>query len=303
MKILILGYSNLFKKRILNVLLKNKIKFCIASKSHSRKEKKAYKWFRDYNYALMNSKADLVYISLPNSQHYTWTKRALDKKYHVVVDKPISLNLKEALKLIKIAKKKNRLLAEATFFNYHKQFEKSLKLLNGSKNIKLINTNFIIPMPKKNTFRMMKNLGGGCLMDMSPYAAATARLIGSGKLMKMQSNVNKNKQGLITSFNISCKFKNNYYFGYFCFGGEYRNNMTILSNKKHIEINNVFSPPSDKELKIIIKNNNKFQIDKIKKDDVFKNFFLKLIKNLKKNNFESYYKEILADAKFRDKIK
>ena len=51
-----------------------------------------------------------------------------------------------------------------------------------------INTNFIIPMPKRNSFRMSKKLSGGCLMDMGPYAAATARLLGSGKLLKMHTN-------------------------------------------------------------------------------------------------------------------
>ena len=81
MKILILGYSSLFKKRILNVLLKNNIKFCIASKSSVQKEKKAFSWYRSYSYALNHSNADLVYISLPNSFHYYWAKKFLENKY------------------------------------------------------------------------------------------------------------------------------------------------------------------------------------------------------------------------------
>ena len=78
-------------------------------------------------------------------------------------------------------------------------------------------------------------------MDMGPYAAATARLLGSGKLLKMHTSLNKNKQGLIISFNVFCKFEKNYYFGFFCFGGEYKNNMILFSKKKHIELNNIFS--------------------------------------------------------------
>ena len=302
MKILILGYSALFKKRIIKVLLDKKIKFCIASKTQPNNEKKAYKWFRDYNYALKNSKADLVYISLPNSNHYSWAKKALEKKYHVIVDKPITLNIKQAKILTSLAKKKNRLLAEATFFNYHDQFQKALKTINGYKNIKIITTNFIIPMPKKKSFRMQKRFAGGCYMDMSPYAAATARLLGFGKLLNIQSNVYKNKQGLITSFNISCKFKNNYYLGNFCFGGEYTNNMLLFSNKKKIEINNVFSPPSNKNLKILIRENNSFKQNKIKKDDIFKNFLNEIMNNLNKKIFKPYYKKILIDAEFRNKI-
>ena len=303
MKVLILGYSNIFRKRILNVLLKKKINFCVASKSVSIKNKNSFVKFKNYKDALNNSKANIVYISLANSLHYIWAKRALEKNYHVIVDKPITLKLKEVQKLLKIAKKRNKLLAEATFFNFHKQLTKSLKILKSEKKIKLINTNFIIPQPKLNSFRMSKKFGGGCLADMGPYAAATARILGSGKLINMTSNTYKNKKGLITSFNVSCKFKKNYYFGYFSFGGEYKNNMMLISEKQNIELNNVFSPPPNKKLDIIIKKNNSLKIRKVEKDDIFRNFFQEVLMSLKKNRYQIFYKRILLDAKFRDKIR
>ena len=287
---------------MLNVLLKNNIKFCIASKSSIKKENKAYGWYRSYDFALEHSNADLVYISLPNALHYHWAKKALNKNYHVIVDKPITDNYSQAKDLVKIAKIKKKLIAEATFYNYHKQFNQSVKLLNGVKNIKLINTNFIIPKPKNNSFRMSKKLSGGCVMDMSPYAAGTARLLGSGKLIKMHSSVIKNKVGLITSFNIFCKFEKNYYFGYFCFGGEYKNNMILFSDKKHIELNNVFSPPANKDLNILIKEKNASRIYKIKKSDVFENFFKQIKYSYNKKKFGFFYDAILSDAKFREKI-
>ena len=149
---------------------------------------------------------------------------------------------------------------------------------------------------------MSKKLSGGCLADMGPYAAGTARLLGSGKLLKMHTSVKKNKQGLIISFNIFCKFEKNYYFGFFCFGGEYKNNMILFSKKKYIELNNVFSPPSNKNLKILIKHKNSFYISKIKKCDVFEDFFKQVGYSYNKKKFDFYYKTILADAKFREKL-
>ena len=150
----------------------------------------------------------------------------------------------------------------------------------------------------------MKNkFGGGCVSDMGTYAAATARILGSGKLLHMKSNVYRNNEGLITSFNISCKFKKNYYFGYFSFGGEYKNNMILISDNQHVEINNVFSPPSNIDLKILVKKNNILKIRKIQKDDIFKRFFSEVTKCIKKKKFHNFYNKILIDAKFRDKIK
>jgi hypothetical protein len=78
--------------------------------------------------------------------------------------------------------------------------------------------------------------------------------------------------------------------------------MILFSKKKHIELNNVFSPPSNKDLKILIKQKNSFYINKIKKSDVFENFFKQVRYFYNKKKFDFYYKTILADAKFREKI-
>jgi hypothetical protein len=78
--------------------------------------------------------------------------------------------------------------------------------------------------------------------------------------------------------------------------------MILFSEKKHIELNNVFSPPSNKNLKILIKQKNSFYISKIKKCDVFENFFKQVRYSYNKKKFDFYYKTILADAKFREKI-
>ena len=67
---------------------------------------------------------------------------------NVIVDKPITTSLKETKELLKIAKRKKILLAEATLFNYHKVFKKILDLCKGKKNISHIQSNFNIPVVK-----------------------------------------------------------------------------------------------------------------------------------------------------------
>ena len=300
--ILILGYSSLVQRRIAKTLSSNNIKFCIASKSSPKKEKNTYGWFRDYNAALNLSRADIVYISLPNSLHYYWAKKALEKGYHVIVDKPLTENSKQAIHLIKIAKKKRRLLSEATFFNYHEQFNEAVKNVGGIKNIKFVNANFAIPLPKQNSIRMSKKLSGGCLMDMGPYAAGTARLFCSGKLLRLDKILVRNKKGLVVSFAILGKFTNTTFSGFFCFGGEYQNNLIIASDKEHVELNRVFSCPPDKNMKIIIKRNNKFYNKRIKKDNSFKNYLTKILESINQKKYSFYYKTILQDINFREKI-
>jgi len=300
--ILILGYSNLFRRRIFNVLVKNSIKFSIASKSSKVKEKKAYKWYTNYFKALHHSEADIVYISLANSHHYYWAKKALEKGYHVIVDKPLSKNYLQTKNLVTFAKKKKKLIAEATFFNYHKQFKEAVDFVNGINNIKFVNANFTIPLPKKDSILMSKKLSGGCMMDMGPYAAAVSRLFCSGKLIKMERVIKKNKKGLIISFSIFCQFKKTTYHGFFCFGGEYKSNLVFISKNKYVELNRVFSPPFDQKLIITLKNKNKIYKKKLKKENVFENFLRKIKQSLNKKNYNHFYQIALQDAKFRDKI-
>ena len=112
MKILILGYSNLCKRKIIPVFKKqfSKIEFCVCSKSQKKENIGASGWYKNYEDALKKSQADLVYISLPNSLHYYWARRFLQNNYHVIIDKPATLHFKQAESLVKLARRKGKLL-------------------------------------------------------------------------------------------------------------------------------------------------------------------------------------------------
>ena len=126
MKVLILGYSNIVKKRVLSILKEKKIKIFIASKSYKKKIPGIKEQFQSYEYALKKCKPNIVYISLPNSKHFEWAQKSLKHKYNTIIDKPITSNVKQLDELIKLSKKNKRLLVESTFFNYHIQIKKIL---------------------------------------------------------------------------------------------------------------------------------------------------------------------------------
>ena len=97
MKLLILGYSDFSKRRILPILGKKfyKINLGIASRTRFKKDTlKNILWFNDYKKAIELFQPDIIYISLPNSKHYYWSKYALKKKINVIVNKPIYLKIK-----------------------------------------------------------------------------------------------------------------------------------------------------------------------------------------------------------------
>ena len=106
LKVLLLGHSNLAKKRLINSFIKKKILFSVSSISEKKKIKGAYAQYNSYEDGLKKSLADIVYISLPNSLHYKWAKKSLEYGYHVIVDKPICEKMSKVNKLVNLSKKK-----------------------------------------------------------------------------------------------------------------------------------------------------------------------------------------------------
>ena len=302
MKILLLGYSNLAKKRILNHFIKKKYIVEIASISHKKKIKNISVQYSSYDFALKKSNANLIYISLPNSLHFKWAHKALSLGYHVVVDKPLCSTQKELDKLIKLSIKNKKLIAEATFFNYHKQFRRVLKLIGNLNNLKKIYCSFIIPMPTKNSILQSVNLNGGALMDMGPYAASVARIFCNEKIISKHFYFKKKTNNLIIAFKIMIIYKSKLLIGIFKFGGEYKNQLELHTEKKCITINRDFSPPTNENLNIKIKKKKKISLLKVKKDDCFANFFDEVIKNIKKKNIKFYIERIKFDSNFRNNI-
>ena len=306
MKILILGYSNLCKKKIIPILKRKlgKIKFCICSKSQKWEDIGASEWYRNYKDALEKSQADLVYISLPNFLHYYWAKRFLQNNYHVIIDKPATLNFKQAKNLVKFARKKKRLLSEAVVFHYHHQIDKSIKEIKSLKNLIHIHAKFVIPkLPRKN-FRNFKKYGGGCLLDMGPYAAAVYRIFINQDYKKVTLYIlsKKDKKGLDTGFNIYIRADKKSFFGYFSHNGVYKNTLTLFTKQKRVTVNRVFSPPNDENLILQVNNDHVKKEKKLKKDDAFLNYLKRIIILLKTKRFENSYQNLLKDSFFREKL-
>jgi predicted dehydrogenase len=297
-KVLILGYSSIVKRRILPAIIKTKnIKFEICSVSSKKQHIGESNWYRNYNQALKQSKADIVYISLPNSEHFKWAKKALIKGFHVVIDKPATINLKEAKRLIKIAKMKKRLLAEALVYSYHGQVIQGLKLVGGLKLIDRIHANFNIPTPNKNSIRSIKKLKSYCIYDMLPYAASIIRIFCKGKLIKIGIS---SKKYFHKKFSFILEFSNMLYTGHFCYGGEYQNNLTLFSKKKVIKLNRVFAPPPNERLNLEISSKNKSYTIKTQKDDTFYNFFRTIFSHIKSKRYSVFLKKLEQDSRIRE---
>ena len=301
MKVLILGYSKIIRKRVLSVLKEKKVKILVATKSYKKKIPGITRQFQSYEQALKKGKPNIVYISLPNSKHFEWAKKSINYKYNTLVDKPITANEKQLNVLIKLSKKNKRLLVESTFFNYHLQMKKIIRMYRNDK-YKKINVRFIIPKPDKKSILISKSLQGGVLMDMGPYISSIPRLFKLKKLINKKIKIIKNKDNLIISIKFLMSFKEGDYDGFFKFGGKYKNQIIVSNKKSKSFITRVFSPPHDEKLILNLISKKKKKMIKFKKDNCFKNFFTEVLKNIKKKRFDFYYERMKHDVIFRNNL-
>jgi predicted dehydrogenase len=80
---------------------------------NSDKAKQRYpgiKIARQVNEVFQDDSIELVIINTPNETHFTFASQALEAGKHVIVEKPFTVNVQEAEKLIDLATKKNKLL-------------------------------------------------------------------------------------------------------------------------------------------------------------------------------------------------
>ena len=281
-KILIIGYSSLVKRRIITSLIRNNIPYDVASRSKNQKDFNAENWYHGYDNALNNSNADIAYISLPNSLHYIWAMKTLKKGFHTLIDKPASINLNELKKLIKAAKKRKKILSESIFFNYHLQIKSVLNEIQKNKVIRL-NANFLIPKPDKSSILSSIKLKGGVAMDMGSYIAAVSRLFFKSVPKKIIKNIiYRNK--VSSKIEVLFIYKDSYFLGKFSHNDDYKNFIEIYFKNKILKLSRVFSPPALENLKVLESNENKTK-SRIFSDDAFKNYIEEIFELIRKKIF------------------
>ena len=65
---------------------------------------------RSYDEILADHKIDLIIVNTPDHLHHKMTLQALEAGKHVVVEKPITLTVKEGVEMVQLAREKNRIL-------------------------------------------------------------------------------------------------------------------------------------------------------------------------------------------------
>jgi dTDP-3,4-didehydro-2,6-dideoxy-alpha-D-glucose 3-reductase len=310
MHLLILGYSSIAQRRVIPAAAKTGAIDEISIASKSRPEPnggwpKRGRFFAEYDTALHESRADIVYLSLPNAMHEHWALAALASGKHVLVDKPAMITPEACERVVTEALRKGHMLAEATVFGYHPHFEALRGFVAEHGPLTHVDAQFIIPPLPIGNFRNHKEFGGGCLLDMGPYAAALMRMLGGGAPSQIAASAGTThpETGVDMGFSVLARLANGAIFtGHFSFEGEYQNRLLIVAHSGSVMIERVFSPPADHRIEWRQRVRNVETVVTFEAADIFARFLDAATRAILSGDHAPWHRDLLADAQCRARI-
>jgi predicted dehydrogenase len=115
----------------------------------------------------------LVVIATPNDTHYEFARQCLETGRDVVVDKPFTTTLQEAISLVQLAKKTGRLLTVYQNRRYDGDFQAILKLVADGTLGRIVRFETTYdrfrPQLKPGAWRETRRAGSGILFDIAPH--------------------------------------------------------------------------------------------------------------------------------------
>ncbi len=135
--------------------------------------------YGSYEALLADPEIEAVYNPLPNHLHVPLTVRALDAGKHVLCEKPISIDAKEAEAIVAAEKRSGRMAAEAFMVRYHPQWIRAREIARGGGlgEVKLVHVIFSYFNDDPANVRNQADIGGGGLYDIGCYAVTGARFL------------------------------------------------------------------------------------------------------------------------------
>jgi scyllo-inositol 2-dehydrogenase (NADP+) len=127
------------------------------------------------------SEIQLVVIATPNDTHHPIAHQCLAAGRDVVVDKPLTPTLGEALELVRFAQERRRLLTVYQNRRYDGDFRAVQQIVAGGKLGRLVrfesNYDRFRPQLKANAWRERSGPGTGILFDLAPHLIDHALLL------------------------------------------------------------------------------------------------------------------------------
>jgi len=135
------------------------------------------KAYGNYKDLVNDPNIDIIYIATPHSHHYQHARLALEAGKHVLIEKPVTVNVEQFKVLRNIAREKKRFMMEAVWTRFFPLAREVVSLISSGKlgEIKRVFADFSFWNDVEKDFgtshRMVNmDLAGGALLDLGVYS-------------------------------------------------------------------------------------------------------------------------------------
>ncbi|MGV9884589.1 Gfo/Idh/MocA family protein [Streptomyces sp. NPDC003006] len=179
----VLGASSIAARRTLPALreVPDTAVAAIASRERAKAERFAADFdceaVHGYERLLERDDIDAVYVSVPNSLHFPWTRAALDAGKHVLAEKPLTTGAADTAALARLARERNLVLRENIAFVHHGLHRRVAELVAEGRlgRLRHVEAAFCFPPLPAHDVRYRPELGGGALLDAGIYPVRLAQ--------------------------------------------------------------------------------------------------------------------------------
>jgi predicted dehydrogenase len=222
------------------------------------------KAYESYESMLADPEIEVVYIPLPNHLHVPWSIRAMEAGKHVLCEKPIALNAKEAQVLIDTRARTGCLIAEAAMVRQHPQWLRAASIATSGEIGTPVAVNVVFSYTQLNieNIRNKADTGGGALYDIGYYAIIAGRLFFGGEPTRVIACIDRDPRMRIDRLTSAIlEFGNGSQHLTFVCGTQIcsHQRIDVLGTRGRIEILRPFNPASDQPTQMNVVRDDKLE--------------------------------------------
>ncbi|XP_053612098.1 trans-1,2-dihydrobenzene-1,2-diol dehydrogenase-like [Plodia interpunctella] len=167
------SYPNKGDQVIAAIAARNKERATEFAKLH-----KIPKVYDSYEALAASADIDIAYIGALNPDHYALSKLFLEHGKHVLCEKPLCLNFKQAQSIIKLAEKKKLFFMEGVWSRFAPSYVALEKDIKDGKlgEVKFVEVNLGVPMANVDRISK-KELGGSVVLDIGVYVLQLSQFV------------------------------------------------------------------------------------------------------------------------------
>jgi len=210
------------------------------------------KTYGNYDDVINDPNVHAVYIPTTGEEHHTWTLKAARAGKHVLCEKSLALNVREAEEMERVCAEQKVLLQEAFMWRHHPRSKQARKLLRDGQigELRLVCVHFSFDIDR-NDWRLDPVRGGGAVWDIGCYGVNASRYFVGEEPSTIYSRARFWPTGVDMTMQIALEFPGGVLANIDCsFEAPFRCEVEVVGTKGTITLPDCFLPPPRAEMKL-----------------------------------------------------